>query len=162
MRKKGKHSILFVCLGNICRSPAAEGILRQMAEQQGVAQMMDIDSAGIGGWHVGQLPDSRMRRHGMKHGYDFCSRARQVETADFERFDMIVAMDDDNYANLMRMAPTIAHQKKICKMAAFFRHHPNCNDVPDPYYDGDQGFEDVIELLEDACSELLAQLCANE
>lgn len=151
-------SLLFVCLGNICRSPAAEGIMRRIVEREGLEDVITIDSAGIGGWHAGQLPDRRMRSHGAAHGYDFCSRARQFAPADFGRFDIIVAMDDENRADLMAMARTEEERRRIVMMAGFLRHHPGYTTVPDPYYGGDSGFELVIELLEDACEGLLEHL----
>ena len=148
--------ILFVCLGNICRSPAAEGIMRHLVELRGMAHLFDIDSAGIGGWHVGQLPDARMRRHGARHGYDFCSRARQFCAADFDRFDLILTMDDANFVEITGQALTHEERAKVVPLARFLRHHPQAHDIPDPYYGGDAGFERVIALLEDACEGLLA------
>lgn len=150
--------ILFVCLGNICRSPAAEGIMRHLVELRGMVHLFDIDSAGIGGWHVGQLPDARMRRHGARHGYDFCSRARQFCTADFERFDLIVGMDEENMYDLRRKARSDADREKLTCMADYLRHHPGQQTVPDPYYGGESDFELVIELLEDACEGLLEEM----
>ena len=91
------YKILFVCLGNICRSPAAEGIMLHIVNNEGVGHLYEVDSAGLGEWHVGELPDPRMRRHGKRHGYDFCSRARQFVPEDFDNFDYIVAMDQTNY-----------------------------------------------------------------
>ena len=97
MTKKGKHTVLFICLGNICRSPAAEGIMKTLVEKAGLQDEFEIDSAGIGGWHVGQLPDSRMRKCGAEHGYNFNSHARQFQKSDFARFETIVVMDNENY-----------------------------------------------------------------
>ena len=149
-----KCRLLFVCLGNICRSPAAEGIMKEVVEAHQVSHLFEIDSAGIGGRHVGELPDSRMRRHGSKHGYRFDSRARQFSPQDFGRFDLIIAMDDDNRKSLMRMARSEDDKAKIVMMADYLTHHPGTTVVPDPYYGGDSGFELVIELLEDACEGL--------
>lgn len=153
-----KHSILFVCLGNICRSPAAEGILRSMVDARGMGADFLIDSAGIGGWHVGQLPDGRMRRCGASHGYRFDSRARQFAAADFARFDTIVAMDDDNRRALLRMAASDRDRRKVVQMAGFLRHHPASRDIPDPYYGEARDFDLVVELLEDACEGLLDEI----
>lgn len=153
-----KKRILFVCLGNICRSPAAEGIMKQMVEQRGLGHLFEIDSAGIGGWHIGQLPDSRMRRHGARHGYDFNSRARQFSSTDFDLFDVIVGMDKENIYDLRHQAYSDADRKKIVCMADYLRHHPGQATVPDPYYGGDRDFELVIELLEDACEGLLEEM----
>ena len=157
-----KIGIVFVCLGNICRSPAAEGIFKQVVEQKGLPDNFFIDSAGTGGWHQGELPDSRMRAHGAKRGYDFCSRARKFNTNDFERFDYIVVMDDQNYKDVTALAPTEKDKRKVCKMIDFsqkFTHHQY---VPDPYYGGASGFELVLDLLEDACEGLLVTILKNK
>lgn len=147
-------AILFVCLGNICRSPAAEGIMQQRLEQLHIADRFYIDSAGIGGWHIGQLPDERMRRHGSMRGYNFYSRARQLEVSDLNRFDYIIVMDHDNYKAVKQMArDEIAH--KIHLMTEFTQKYKNYQVVPDPYYGGDKGFELVLDLLEDACDGLI-------
>ncbi len=153
-----KTKILFVCLGNICRSPAAEGIMRHLTELRGVEQLFHVDSAGIGNWHVGQLPDSRMRRHGLRHGYHFDHHARQICRDDFARFDLLVGMDGENLHDMALLAPDKASRKKITDIAQFLRHHPHFRTVPDPYYGGEQDFETVIELLEDACEGLLDHL----
>lgn len=153
--------ILFVCHGNICRSPAAEGIMSHLAEQRGLSYQFAIDSAAIGPWHVGELPDRRMRQHGARHGYDFCSRARQFEAADFDRFDTIIVMDDDNRRAVLRMARNEKERQKVQMMASFLRHHQGHTEIPDPYYGGDRGFELVIELLEDACEGLLDELTTS-
>lgn len=153
-----KHSILFICLGNICRSPAAEGNMLHIVEKHGMEKEFRIDSAGVGGWHTGQLPDRRMRSHGAQHGYDFSSRARQFSRSDFGRFDHIIVMDHENYADITAMAQTPEEHRKIRMMTDFLRHHPGHSSIPDPYYGGDRGFELVIELLEDACEGLFEQL----
>lgn len=153
-----EKKLLFVCLGNICRSPAAEGIMRHIVERNGADSDFLIDSAAIGDWHVGDLPDARMRRHGAAHGYRFDSRARQIEKADFSRFDYIIVMDGDNYKAVSRLASSDADRKKILMMADFLRRHPGQATVPDPYYGGESGFELVIELLEDACEGLFDYL----
>lgn len=157
-----KTSILFVCLGNICRSPAAEGIMRQIISRNGLEGSFDTDSAGIGGWHAGQLPDSRMRRHGAAHGYRFDSRARQVTNEDLLRFDYIVTMDRENYKAMTAMAQTEEQRHKIIKMADFLQHHPGLATIPDPYYGKDRDFETVIELLEDACEGLFRHLTEKD
>ena len=149
-----KIRILFVCLGNICRSPAAEGIMLHIVNNEGMGNQYQVDSAGLGGWHVGELPDPRMRRHGERHGYDFCSRARKFEPDDFDRFDLIVAMDNANYDEIKSMARSPYDYRKIVMMASYLRHHPTFKAIPDPYYGGDHGFEVVIALLEDACKGL--------
>ena len=151
-------SILFVCLGNICRSPAAEGIMRHLVEIHGMQHDIKVDSAGIGSWHVGDLPDPRMRAHGKKHGYLFTSRARQFVVEDFDRYQLIVAMDQENVMDLKSKSRTPYDKAKIVCMADYLRHHPMHKTVPDPYYGGEQGFELVIDLLEDACQGLLESL----
>ena len=153
-----KKRILFVCLGNICRSPAAEGILRHLIAEKGCADRLDVDSAGTYGGHRGDLPDPRMRRAASQRGYTLTHRARQVAEEDFERFDMIVVMDDMHYESLHRLAPSRAAAQKIFRMAEFCRHYPDRTYVPDPYYEGREGFELVLDMLEDGCREILAQL----
>lgn len=153
-----KYRLLFICLGNICRSPAAEGIMRAVVASHGLNDSFEIDSAGIGSWHVGQLPDRRMREAGLAHGYRFDSRARQFSAADFDRFDLIVTMDEENYEDVVSKARSEADRQKVRPMRDFFRHHPEATCVPDPYYGGARGFDKVIELLEDGCEGLLATL----
>ena len=150
--------LLFVCLGNICRSPAAEGIMKHIVNENGCQDDFLIDSAGIGSWHVGQLPDARMRRHGNAHGYNFNSRARQICREDFNDFDLIIVMDRENYRTVTSMALTQEAKAKVVMMADYLRHHNNQSTVPDPYYGGDRDFEFVIELLEDACQGLFDDL----
>ncbi|MBR1625784.1 MAG: low molecular weight phosphotyrosine protein phosphatase [Bacteroidales bacterium] len=153
-----KTSVLFVCLGNICRSPAAEGILKQMAKQKGILQNLLIDSAGIGSWHAGQLPDRRMRICGEKNGYDFSSVARQLNKRDFERFDYIIVMDEDNYRDVRLRCPNSEYLKKIHKIKEYFTKYKNYQTVPDPYYGSMDDFQLAINLLEDACSTFLLRL----
>ena len=147
--------ILFVCLGNICRSPAAEGIMNHLLKVENLEYLAETDSAGIGPWHVGQLPDERMRRHGRRHGYQFDSIARQFSASDFDRFDLIVGMDSENVRNLTSRARSSNDRRKIVCMADYLTHHPKHKSIPDPYYGNDRDFELVIELLEDACQGLL-------
>lgn len=153
-----KKRLLFVCLGNICRSPAAEGIMKSLVKSRGLDDSYEVDSAGIGSWHVGQLPDQRMRRHGAAHGYRFDSRARQISPADFSRFDYIIVMDSDNYRSVKSLAGSQGDMSKVLMMADFLTSHPRNHYIPDPYYGGDSDFELVIELLEDACQELLERM----
>ena len=153
-----KTSVLFVCLGNICRSPAAEGIMTHIVEKNKAAHLFEIDSAGIGPWHVGELPDRRMRSHGADHGYDFSTRARQICRDDLRRFDYIIVMDRENYHEVSAMAESQEERDKIQMTTDFAAHHPGHSVVPDPYYGGDRGFELVIELLEDACQGLFVHI----
>lgn len=153
-----KTKILFVCLGNICRSPAAQGVMERLVEERGVADKYEIDSAGLYGGHAGDLPDSRMRVHARRRGLELTHRSRQVRESDFDRFDLIVAMDDSNYDRLRRMAPTPEDEKKVVKMADYFTRHPWADCVPDPYYDGAEGFENALDLIEDGCNGLFNRL----
>ena len=153
--KSGKHTVLFICLGNICRSPAAEGIMKSLVEKEGMSDDFFIDSAAIGSWHIGQLPDSRMRKCGAEHGYRFDSHARQFQKSDFQRFDLIVVMDYENYRAITSMASSQADKDKVVRIADYLTHHREYTTVPDPYYGDYSDFELVIELLEDACQGLL-------
>ena len=158
LENDNKHKVLFICLGNICRSPAAEGIMKHIVNEAGMDDKFIIDSAGMGDWHVGQLPDRRMRNHGQSHGYTFDSRARQFSRADFNRFDTIVTMDNDNYRAVTVLAATAEDKANVVRMADYLTGHPHHTTVPDPYYGGDKDFELVIELLEDACQGLYESL----
>lgn len=151
-----KNRLLFVCLGNICRSPAAEGVMRRKVEQKGCAEYFEIDSAGIGGWHVGQLPDVRMRKAGAARGYAFNSHARQFAIADFDTFDSILAMDNENVKALRALAPTPQAAQKIVLLAEYAKNYPEQKVVPDPYYGTEADFAFVLDLIEDACDGLLA------
>lgn len=153
-----KQRLLFVCLGNICRSPAAEGIMQRLVDERGLTDQFHIESAAIGPWHVGELPDSRMRRCGSRHSYDFSSRAQQLDSSFFGRFDLIIGMDHENIRAITAKARTEADRQKIRLMADYLRHHPSQSTIPDPYYGTERDFERVIELLEDACEGLLAEL----
>ncbi len=158
LKEKDKKRVLFVCLGNICRSPAAEGIARAIAEVENVASQFEFDSAGLYSGHAGDLPDSRMRLHARRRGYNLTHRARPVKTSDFEDFDLIVAMDSSNYSRLRAFAPTIDDERKVVMMTDFCRQHPSADHVPDPYYEGSEGFEIVLDLLEDACQSLVDEM----
>lgn len=156
-----KQRILFVCLGNICRSPAAEGILRDLLIRRGLTDQIEVDSAGTYAGHTGELADPRMRRAASARGIELTHRARQIREADFERFDRIIVMDDYNYEDVHRLAPSRELANKIYRMREFFsstRYHY----VPDPYYEGREGFEIVLDLLEEGCSRLLDELTATQ
>lgn len=150
-----KHKILFVCLGNICRSPSAEGIMKHLVEKAGRTDEFLIDSAGILSCHQGELPDARMRAHASRRGYDLTHRSRPVRTDDFYRFDLIIGMDNRNVGDLRGRAPSPAEATKIHRMAEFCTRFAGAGHVPDPYYGGAEGFEYVLDLLEDACVGLL-------
>jgi protein-tyrosine phosphatase len=146
-------SILFICTGNICRSPTAEGVLRHQLVERGLADRVHVDSAGVQGWHAGEAPDERSQDHARKRGYELCDqRARALRTDDFERFDLLVAMDGGHLRELRRRCPA-ALQHKISLL-------PGEIEVPDPYYGGADGFEQVLDLLESGCGRL-AQIAAS-
>lgn len=153
--------VLFVCLGNICRSPAAEGLMKDAVEENGTADRWVIDSAGTGGYHIGDLPDARMRAHARRRGLVLDHVCRQVRESDFEDFDIIIGMDESNLTNLRRLAPTVEAEAKIVGMAEFFGRYALRDHVPDPYYDGAEGFELVLDLLTDATRNLRDTVEAN-
>lgn len=154
LQGKDKKRILFVCLGNICRSPAAEGVMKSIVTAKGQSEQWHIDSAGTGRWHIGQLPDKRMRVHALRRGLNLDHHCRQVHESDFDDFDLIVAMDNDNEQNLHAIARTLADDNKIVPMADFITMATRYDYIPDPYYEGAEGFELVLDLLQDACANL--------
>ena len=150
--------VLFVCLGNICRSPTAEGVFRHVVEEQGLAAKIEIDSCGTGGWHAGDPPDSRMQSHARKRGYDLSSlRARKVAGSDFHDFDWMLAMDESNYDDLTALQPGDG-RARLHRMGEFVVHDGAPPPVPDPYYGGAAGFETVLDMLEEACATLLERI----
>lgn len=153
-----KMRLLFVCLGNICRSPSAEAVMNAVVEKHGAAGRFEIDSAGIIGVHEGEPADSRMKRFARKRGYQLNSISRPVNPdVDFEYFDLVVAMDDENVRDLLAMAPDEAARAKVVKMTDYAQSM-GYDEVPDPYYGGEDGFILVLDLLEDACEGLYQQL----
>ena len=151
-------AVLFVCLGNICRSPAAEGIMRKMAADAGVEERFLIDSCGFYGGHAGDLPDLRMRKAAVQRGYRLEHRSRTIRPSDFDNFDLIFGMDASNLDDLRDAAPTLEAEEKIIPMAALAIDHPDVDAVPDPYWSGADGFYFVLDILEDACSTLLEEV----
>jgi protein-tyrosine phosphatase len=152
LNRKQRPSILFVCTGNICRSPTAEGVLRHLAEEVGIE--VHVESAGIGDWHVGQPPDERAQHHARGRGYDLSAqRARQVRKRDFAQFDLIVAMDSGHLEILQEHCPA-EHQAKLRMLV-------EGRDVPDPYFGGAEGFERVLDMVEAGCLGLLHELKAT-
>ncbi|MEY4771286.1 low molecular weight protein-tyrosine-phosphatase [Vulcanococcus sp.] len=155
-----EQRLLFVCLGNICRSPAAEGVFLHLLAQAGLEDRFVADSAGTGGWHVGNPADRRMRAAAERRGINLLSRARQIELADFSAFDRILTMDDDNLHNVRSLGRELGDRPRLARiepMTSHCRQH-RASEVPDPYYGGEQGFEHVLDLLEDACGGLLESL----
>ncbi len=150
--------ILFVCLGNICRSPTAHAVLRQLAVQQGLE--LEVESAGTSASHKGEPPDPRSVRVGSAAGYDFSAlRSRPVQDGDFAYYDLILAMDKQNLRELASRCPA-PYQHKLRLMLSFHPEYPRYQEVPDPYYGGSKGFELVLRLLEESCQQLLQQLPA--
>jgi low molecular weight protein-tyrosine phosphatase len=152
--------VLFVCMGNICRSPTAEGVFRALVREEGLEERIEIDSAGTGDWHVGEPPDSRSAEAAARRGIEIDGSARQFSPDDFEAFDLILAMDERNRAALLELAPDDAARAKV---RLFREFDPASNgaadlDVPDPYFGGEQGFEHVLDLVDAAARGLLDQL----
>ena len=148
------NSLLFVCMGNICRSPAGENVMRKLLKDAGLTGEIELDSAGTIGYHTGHSPDPRMSEAGRRRGLPMTGSARQVKPSDLQRFDLILAMDRDNYADLISLASNDEESSKIKLFCDFCSNH-NASEVPDPYYGGAQGFERVLDLLEDGCTQIL-------
>ena len=161
-----KTKVLFICLGNICRSPAADGVMHHLVEQQGLSDLFEIDSAGIGNWHVGDLPDRRMRQCGQLRGYRFDHRARQIHTDDFAQFDYIIGMDHENMTALQHLKSQAANRGEdratlLCLADFLSAKYKGQATVPDPYYGSQKDFEFALDLIEDACAGLLEHLSAR-
>lgn len=155
-----KHRLLFVCLGNICRSPMAEGVFRRVAEEEGVGHLFELDSAGMGDWHIGQAPDPRAQEAARGRGIDISGQcARQVSPRDFAAFDLLLAMDSSNYAELSELAPENARHK--VQRFLDYAPHVRTKDVPDPFYGGRGGFDRALDLIEAAARGLLADVLAG-
>lgn len=155
---KKKTRILFVCLGNICRSAAAEGIAKSMLEKIEAKELIEIDSAATGRHTDGYLPDPRMAAHAARRGYRLTSQARPIGYSDFADFDRIVVMDDYNYRDVSRLAITTEDFSKISKMIDYCKKDQGYDYIPDPYYGGAEGFELVLDLLEDGIENLLNEI----
>ena len=156
--------ILFVCMGNICRSPTAEGVMRRLVEQAGVGDRVEVESAGTGGWHAGEAPDERAALAARRRGVRLAGAARQVRAADFRDFDLLIAMDRENLRELLALAPDEDAAEKVRLLREFDPASSGALDldVPDPYYGGDRGFETVLDMVEAAWRGLLDDLRAAE
>ena len=154
--------ILFVCMGNICRSPTAEGVMRALLREEGLEATVELDSAGTGGWHAGEPPDARATEAARRRGVVLEGAARQVTAADFDDFDLLVAMDRENLRELLAIAPSEEGAEKVRLLREFDPASADAGDldVPDPYYGGERGFERVLELVTAACRGLLADVRA--
>jgi protein-tyrosine phosphatase len=150
-------SVLFVCLGNICRSPLAEGIFLHLVNEAGLSDRFEIDSAGTGAWHVGEMPDARATIVASQHGVNLTSRARQITDDDLEQFDWVIAMDRENLRNIERMALSTGSDAEI-HLLREFDPEGGGDEVPDPYYGGTSGFETVYEMVHRSCQVLLDRL----
>jgi protein-tyrosine phosphatase len=146
--------ILFVCLGNICRSPTAEGVMRHLLHERGLDGEVQVESAGTGAWHVGSAPDERATAAALRRGVALDGAARQVRPRDYVDFDLIVAMDRSNLADLLALAPDEETRAKVRLLL-------DDADVPDPYYGGERGFDEVLDLVEEACERLLDEVLAE-
>ena len=149
--------VIFVCMGNICRSPSGEAVMNSIIEKAGLSDKIQSDSAGTIGYHEGEPADSRMKRHAIKRGYNLTSIARQFRYNDFRDFDYIVAMDRSNYSDIIAQDSTDEYLHKVSMMTDYCTNHEN-TEVPDPYYGGTEGFEHVLDLLEDACEGLIKKI----
>jgi protein-tyrosine phosphatase len=148
------YRVLFVCMGNICRSPTAHGVFETLVQRAGLADRVQVDSAGTHGYHVGAPPDPRSQAHALRRGYDLSGQsARQLTAQDFHDFDLVLAMDWDNLVLAEHLCP-LSQRRKLRRLAEFFQHS-NLPIVPDPYYSGEAGFEQVLDLVEDGCEALL-------
>jgi protein-tyrosine phosphatase len=153
-------SVCFVCLGNICRSPTAEGVMRHLVREAGLDHAVEIDSAGTSAYHVGEAPDRRARAAAQKRGIVVGGSSRQFVAGDFARFDYVIAMDRDNHASLTGLASRASapDRHKIHMLRAFDAASGRDLDVPDPYYGGDRGFDEVLDICDAGCRGLLAHL----
>ena len=150
--------VCFVCLGNICRSPTAEGVMQHLVSQQHLEDQITAESAGTAAYHVGELSDVRSREEALRRGVRLESRARQFQAADFGRFDYVLAMDTENFSDLARLTADPEERAKLSLLRSHSPGNSDSLDVPDPYYGDDNGFARVYDICEDACRELLRQI----
>jgi protein-tyrosine phosphatase len=154
----GPVRLSFVCLGNICRSPTAEAVMRHLIKKEGLEQQILLDSAGLGDWHVGETRDTRSQAVGRRRGVPLEGVARQFQAGDFARFEYVLAMDRNNRDGLLALAPDEESKAKVRLLRSFDPASPPDAEVPDPYYGGPQGFDEVFEICEAACAGLLDHL----
>jgi len=154
-----RTSVIFVCLGNICRSPLAEGIFLHLVDEAGLAERFEVDSAGTGAWHVGEVPDARASMVASQHGVELESRARQLTEGDLQRFDHVIAMDHENLRNIERLAHATGSEADV-ELLRKYDSEGEGDEVPDPYYGGASGFENVYEMVHRSCRALLSELRA--
>ncbi|MCB2153290.1 low molecular weight phosphotyrosine protein phosphatase [bacterium] len=152
-----KKRVLFVCMGNICRSPAGEGIFKSLVEERGLEGRIEVDSAGTIAYHVGESPDRRMQAAANRRGYQLDSRGRHFQPPDFETFDLIIAMDRNNLRDILKQDPKKQYHDKV-RLLSDFHSRADQKDVPDPYYGGEAGFELVLDLIEEACEGILEHM----
>ncbi len=152
------YSVLFVCMGNICRSPTGEGLFRAYVEDRGLSDRIHIDSAGTISYHTGNPPDPRVIESAARRGYELTGSARQISRSDFDRFDLIVAMDRENYSDIIDLGGARPDQVRLLSS---FLPDGSSPDVPDPYYGGADGFETVLDMIEQACPEILDRLLGS-
>ena len=153
--------VCFVCLGNICRSPTAEGVMLALVERAGLADSIEVDSAGTAAYHVGEPADARSAAAAAERGYELPSRARQFLASDFAKFDYVLAMDTENQQGIEQLARTGEQRAKIYLFRSLDETAPEGASVPDPYYGGPRGFEDVVDICERGCEGLLAHIRAE-
>ncbi|WP_027015489.1 low molecular weight protein-tyrosine-phosphatase [Comamonas composti] len=159
MQQDRPFRVLMVCMGNICRSPTAHGVFEKMLADAGLSALIDVDSAGTHGYHTGHAPDARSQAHARKRGYDLSGqRARRLLAQDFEDFDLVLVMDAANEAAARELCPA-SRRERLRRLTDYSKSH-SASEVPDPYYGGEQGFEQVLDLVEDACQGLLQALAA--
>jgi len=154
--------LLFVCLGNICRSPVAEGVFRHLLEKKSLSNQILVDSAGTGNWHAGEAPDLRTQQNLLSHGIDISSlKARQLQLEDFTKYDLILVMDKSNLEDVVKLAKNDFQKSKV-HLLRNFDPEPESREVPDPYYGGKQGFENVYQIVKRSCEKLIERIAARE
>jgi len=155
--KKNPYKIVFVCLGNICRSPTAEGVFQHLVNERGLQAYFYVDSAGTSAYHIGEAANSKSRKTAKEHGIELRSRARRFELGDLKEFDLIVAMDRENLENIKALDPSGFYEEKVILLREY-DSAPGDGEVPDPYYGGMNGFQNVFDIVKRSCENLLDEL----